>query len=63
LSHFERSQVSEPRDDPGEPAAAILGVRADDQFIAAGRLPPDVRKDLQLVAHTWRRSQSVERAD
>lgn len=60
-SRVERSQVNEPRDDLIEHAAAILGVRVDDLFIAAGRLPPDMRKDLGRVVQAWRRFRSVER--
>ena len=61
-SRVERNQVNEPRDDLIEHAAAILGVRVDDLFIAAGRLPPDMRKDLGRVVQTWRKLRSVERA-
>ena len=60
-SRVERNQVNEPRDDLIEHAAAILGVRVDELFVAAGRLPPDMRKDLDKVVQTWRRFRSVER--
>lgn len=60
-SRVERNQVNEPRDDLIEHAAAILGVRVDDLFIAAGRLPPDMRRDLGRVVQTWRKLRSVER--
>lgn len=60
-SRVERAQVNEPRDDLIAAAAAILGVRVDDLFVAAGRLPPDMRKNLGRVVQTWRRLRSVER--
>jgi hypothetical protein len=53
--------VNEPRDDLIANAAAILGVRLDDLFVAAGRLPPDMRKDIGRVVQTWRRFRAVER--
>lgn len=61
-SRVERVQVNEPSDELIAAAAAILGVRVDDLFVAAGRLPPDMRKDLGRVVQTWRRFRSVERA-
>ena len=46
-SRVEREQENAPRDEFVEKAAAILGVRLDDLFIEAGRLPPDMREDLK----------------
>lgn len=54
-SRVEREQENPPRDDLVEKAAAILGVRMDDLFVEAGRLPPDMRNDLRRVVQTYRR--------
>jgi hypothetical protein len=31
-------------------------VRLDDLFVEAGRLPPDMQRDLREVVHAYRRS-------
>ena len=54
-SRVEREQEHPPRDEYVERAAAILGVRLDDLFIEAGRLPPDMREDLKQVVQAYRR--------
>lgn len=54
-SRVEREQENPPRDELVERAAAILGVRMDDLFVEAGRLPPDMRSDLKHVVQTYRR--------
>ncbi len=54
-SRVEREQENPPRDDLVERAAAILGVRMDDLFVEAGRLPPDMRDDLKEVVQAYRR--------
>jgi HTH-type transcriptional regulator, competence development regulator len=54
-SRVEREQEHPPRDGLVERAAAILGVRLDDLFVEAGRLPPDMREDLKRVVQTYRR--------
>lgn len=54
-SRVEREQENPPRDDLVERAAAILGVRMDELFIEAGRLPPDMRDDLREVVQAYRR--------
>lgn len=54
-SRVEREQENPPRDELIEHAAAILGVRMDDLFVEAGRLPPDMRSDLKHVVQTYRR--------
>jgi transcriptional regulator with XRE-family HTH domain len=54
-SRVEREQENPPRDDLVERAAAILGVRMDDLFVEAGRLPPDMRDDLRQVVQAYRR--------
>jgi transcriptional regulator with XRE-family HTH domain len=54
-SRVEREQENPPRDEYVEKAAAILGVRMDDLFVEAGRLPPDMREDLKQVVQVYRR--------
>ncbi|APF36742.1 transcriptional regulator [Chelatococcus daeguensis] len=54
-SRVEREQEKPPRDELVERAAAILGVRMDDLFVEAGRLPPDMRSDLKQVVQAYRR--------
>ena len=54
-SRVEREQEKPPRDELVERAAAILGVRMDDLFVEAGRLPPDMRGDLKQGVQADRR--------
>lgn len=54
-SRVEREQEHPPRDELVERAAAILGIRLDDLFVEAGRLPPDMRDDLKQVVQAYRR--------
>jgi transcriptional regulator with XRE-family HTH domain len=54
-SRVEREEEHPPRDEYVERAAAILGVRLDDLFIQAGRLPPDMREDLKGVVQAYRK--------
>jgi transcriptional regulator with XRE-family HTH domain len=54
-SRVEREQEKPPRDELVERAAAILGVRMDDLFVEAGRLPPDMRGYLKQVVQAYRR--------
>lgn len=58
-SRIERDQENPPRDELIERAAAILGVRMDDLFVEAQRLPPDMRKDMAKVVQAYRRLRSV----
>ncbi|HZT24131.1 MAG TPA: helix-turn-helix transcriptional regulator [Pseudolabrys sp.] len=58
-SRVEREQEKPPRDELVERAAAILGVRMDDLFVEAGRLPPDMRRDLKRVVQTYRRMKQL----
>ena len=59
-SRVEREQENPPRDEYVEKAAAILGVRMDDLFIEAGRLPPDMREDLKQVVQVYRRRKQIK---
>jgi transcriptional regulator with XRE-family HTH domain len=61
-SRVEREQENPPRDEYVEKAAAILGVRMDDLFIEAGRLPPDMREDLKQVVQVYRRRKQIKPA-
>ena len=54
-SRIERDMEKPPRDGLIERAAAILGVRMDDLFVEAQRLPPDMQKDLARVVSLYRR--------
>ena len=54
-SRIERDQEKPPRDDLIERAAAILGVRMDDLFVEAQRLPPDMRENMAKVVVAYRR--------
>ncbi len=58
-SRIERDQENPPRDELIERAAAILGVRMDDLFVEAQRLPPDMRKDMAKVVQAYRRLRFV----
>jgi transcriptional regulator with XRE-family HTH domain len=58
-SRVEREQENPPRDELVERAAAILGVRMDDLFVEAGRLPPDMRDDLKQVVQVYRRQRRI----
>jgi transcriptional regulator with XRE-family HTH domain len=59
-SRVEREQENAPREEFVEKAAAILGVRLDDLFIEAGRLPPDMREDLKQVVQVYRRRRQLK---
>jgi transcriptional regulator with XRE-family HTH domain len=58
-SRVEREQENPPRDELVERAAAILGVRLDNLFVEAGRLPPDMRQDLKKVVQAYRRRRQL----
>lgn len=58
-SRVEREEENAPRDEYVERAAAILGVRLDDLFLEAGRLPPDMREDLKGVIQAYRRRRQI----
>jgi HTH-type transcriptional regulator, competence development regulator len=60
-SRVEREEEHPPRDEDVERAAAILGVRLDDLFVEAGRLPPDMREDLKQVVQAYRKRRQPNR--
>ncbi len=59
LSRVERDHEKPPRDELIERAAAILGLRMDDLFVEAQRLPPDMQKDIGRVVLAYRRMRAV----
>ena len=59
-SRIERDLESPPRDQLIERAAAILGIRMDDLFVEAQRLPPDMRTDMAKVVRAYRRLRSID---
>jgi HTH-type transcriptional regulator, competence development regulator len=60
-SRIERDREKPPRDELIERAAAILGVRLDELFVEAARLPPDMRRDIGQVVQVYRRMRAVHR--
>ena len=59
-SRIERDLESPPRDQLIERAAAILGIRMDNLFVEAQRLPPDMRTDMAKVVRAYRRLRSID---
>lgn len=59
-SRIERDKEKPPRDELIEKAAAILGIRLDDVFVAAERFPPDMQRDISRVVRAYRRVRAVE---
>jgi transcriptional regulator with XRE-family HTH domain len=60
-SRIEREREKPPRDELIERAAAILGIRLDDLFVTAERLPPDMQRDLPRVVSFYRRMRAINR--
>jgi HTH-type transcriptional regulator, competence development regulator len=58
-SRIERDLEKPPRDHLIERAAAILGLRVDELFVEARRLPPDMRNDIETVVQVYRRMRAV----
>ena len=61
-SRIEREKEKPPRDELIERAAAVLGIRLDDLFVTAERLPPDMRRDLPQVVSFYRRRRAINHA-
>ncbi|MET3791806.1 helix-turn-helix domain-containing protein [Aquamicrobium terrae] len=59
-SRIERDREKPPRDHLIERAAAILGLRLDELFVQAERLPPDMRRDIGTVVQVYRRMRAVK---
>lgn len=60
-SRIERGIEKPPRDELIERAAAVLGMRLDELFVEAARLPPDMRRDIGQVVRVYRRMRAVHR--
>lgn len=60
-SRIERDREKPPRDELIERTAAILGMRLDELFIEAERLPPDMQRDIGSVVLAYRRMRAVHR--
>jgi transcriptional regulator with XRE-family HTH domain len=58
-SRIERGREKPPRDELIERAAAVLGLRLDDLFVRAERLPPDMQRDLPRVVSFYRRMRAI----
>jgi transcriptional regulator with XRE-family HTH domain len=58
-SRIERNREKPPRDELIERAAAVLGLRLDDLFVHAERLPPDMQRDLPRVVSFYRRMRAI----
>ncbi len=57
-SRIEREMEKAPKDELIEKASELLGVAADQAFVEAKRLPPDMVEDLQKVVAMYRRKRS-----
>lgn len=53
-SRIEREMEKPPKDELIIKAASLLNENIDEAFIAAGRLPPDMRGDLRQIVNSWR---------
>lgn len=58
FSRIERELENPPKDEVITKAAQILQVNPDDAFVAAGRLPPDMRPHLAEIVRMYRRESS-----
>lgn len=55
-SRIERGLEKPPKDGLIRRAAEILGISADDAFVEASRLPPDIRDDVGNLVRMYRRN-------
>ena len=55
-SRIERDMEKPPKDELIRKAAEILGITADDAFVEASRLPPDIRDDVGNLVRMYRRN-------
>ena len=55
-SRIERDMEKPPKDELIRKAAEILGISADDAFVEASRLPPDIRDDVGSLVRMYRRN-------
>ena len=60
-SRIERNMEKPPKDELIRKAAEILGISADDAFVEASRLPPDIRDDVGNLVRMYRRNVSEKK--
>ncbi|WP_045770433.1 helix-turn-helix domain-containing protein [Xanthomonas albilineans] len=54
-SRIERDMEKPPKDELIQKAADILNLNADDAFVEARRLPPDIRHDVGNLVRMYRK--------
>lgn len=54
-SRIEREMEKPPKDELIRKAAEILGIDADDAFVEASRLPPDMRENVGSLVRMYRK--------
>ena len=54
-SRIERDIEKPPKDELIRKAAELLGIAADDAFVEASRLPPDMRDDVGNLVRMYRK--------
>ena len=54
-SRIERDIEKPPKDELIRKAAELLGIAADDAFVEASRLPPDMREDVGNLVRMYRK--------
>ena len=57
-SRIETGRENPPKDEHILRCAEVLGLPTDDLFIAASRIPPDLRPNLRDVVRVFRQSQA-----
>ncbi len=59
-SRIEREMEKPPKDELIRKAAEILGIDADDAFVQASRLPPDMRENVGNLVRMYRNKQAAK---
>ncbi len=59
-SRIERDIEKPPKDELIRKAAELLGIAADDAFVEASRLPPDIRENVGALVRMYRKQASRE---
>ena len=60
-SRIEREMENPPKDELIRKAAEILGIDADDAFVEASRLPPDMRENVGNLVRMYRKQATGEK--
>lgn len=60
-SRIEREMENPPKDELIRKAAEILGINADDAFVEASRLPPDMRENVGNLVRMYRKQATGEK--